>query len=162
MTGCLSRMRGDLHVRFLGEERAARLLSLPDFIRGFDSHHPLQLPGPHTRPFLQGESVKTGSTTTPPSRVLMVACDAGIALPAIAPDSPFGPFTLQTCDGLDAAAQALSPGSFDAVLVAARTVDARRMLNWPGLSLAATDPALLVLTTDEPGAELAVLLARHG
>jgi diguanylate cyclase (GGDEF)-like protein len=114
------------------------------------------------RPFLRGESVKTGSTTTPPLRVLMVACDAGTALPVLAPASPFGPFALQACDGLDAAAQALSQGGFDAVLVAARTIDARRLLNWPALSLAATDPALLVLTVDEPGAELAVLLARRG
>ena len=111
--------------------------------------------------FCEATSVKTGSTTSPPLRVLMVTCGAATP-PAIAPASPFGPFTLQACDGLDAAAQALSQGGFDAVLVAARTVDARRLLNWPALSLAATDPALIVLTTDEPGAELAVLLARRG
>jgi diguanylate cyclase (GGDEF)-like protein len=106
---------------------------------------------------LQGESV-----TNPPLRVLMVACDAAATPPAIAPASPFGPFSLQPSDGLDAAAQALAQGSFDAVLIAARTVDARRLLNWPALALAATDPALVVLTTDDPGAELAVLLARRG
>jgi diguanylate cyclase (GGDEF)-like protein len=99
--------------------------------------------------------------TTAPLRILRVACrDA--KPPSIDPTSPFGPFTPHPCDSLDAAALALSQSSFDAVLIAARTVDARGLLNWPALSQASTDPALIVLTTDDPGAELAVLLARRG
>ena len=105
--------------------------------------------------------MKTGSSTSAALRVLMVACD-GATPPAIVPASPFGPFALHPCEGLDAAASELAQGSFDAVLIAARTIDARRLLNWPALSQASTDPALLVLTTDEPGAELAVQLARRG
>jgi diguanylate cyclase (GGDEF)-like protein len=105
--------------------------------------------------------LKTGSSTSAPLRVLMVACD-GAAPPAVAPASAFGPFALQLCEGLDAAAAHLAQGGFEAVLIAARTIDARRLLNWPALSQASTDPALLVLTTDEPGAELAVQLARRG
>jgi len=105
--------------------------------------------------------VKTGSTRSAPLRVLMVACE-GVTLPVVAPASPFGPFALLPCDGLDAAVQHLSQGGFDAVLIGARTVDARRLLTWPALSQACADPALVVLTTDEPGAELAILLARGG
>ena len=105
--------------------------------------------------------MKSGSSSNAPLRVLMVACE-GVALPAIAPGSPFGPFALMACDGLDAAVQQLSQGGFDAVVIGARTVDARRLLTWPALTQASTDPALVVLTTDEPGAELAILLARRG
>ncbi len=105
--------------------------------------------------------MKTGSNPNAPLRVLMVACD-GVTLPELAAASPFGPFAPQPCSGLDAAVQQLSQGGFDAVVIGARTVDARRLLNWPALSQATSDPALLVLTTDEPGAELAVLLARRG
>ena len=94
-------------------------------------------------------------------RVLMVACE-GAALPAVAAASPFGPFDLHPCSGLDAAAERLGAERYDAVLIAARTVDARQLPNWSAFSLAVVDPALLVLTTDEPGADLAMLLARRG
>ena len=94
-------------------------------------------------------------------RVLWVECD-GACLPAVQPASPFGPFVLQPCTGLEAAGQRLADEHFDAVVIAARTVDARRLLNWPALSHASSEPALLVLTSDEPGAELAILLARRG
>jgi len=93
--------------------------------------------------------------------VLMVECE-GTTLPAISAASPFGPFELQQCTGLDAATAQLAVDRFDAVVIAARTVDARRLLNWPALSQAAGEPALLVLTRDEPGSELAILLARRG
>ncbi|WP_372527401.1 GGDEF domain-containing protein [Piscinibacter sp.] len=94
-------------------------------------------------------------------RILMVEC-AGATLPAVAPTSPFGPFQLLPCAGLDEAAGRLVGERFDAVLIAARTVDARGLLTWPALSQAVGDPALLVLTTDEPGADLAVLLVQRG
>jgi len=94
-------------------------------------------------------------------RVLVVAGD-GVTVPAIAPTSAFGPFDLVACSDLDAAAAQLAEGRFDAVLIAARTVDARKLLQWPVLSQASSEPALIVLTSDTPGAELAVLLARKG
>jgi len=95
------------------------------------------------------------------SRVLLVAA-AGTAVPAIAPASAFGPFDLSVCADLDDAAARLAAERFDAVVIAARTVDARKLLAWSALSQAASEPALLVLTTDEPGAELASLLVRKG
>jgi len=94
-------------------------------------------------------------------RVLMVTGE-GITLPALAPASPFGPFELFVSDGLDNAAARLAADRFDAVVIAARTVDARKLLQWPALSQAAGEPALIVLTSDEPGAELATLLVRKG
>ena len=103
------------------------------------------------------------STDTSPAalRVLMVACE-GTVLPDMAAASPFGPFDWRPCSGLDAAAERLGAERFDAVLIAARTVDARQLPNWSAFSLAVADPALLVLTSDEPGADLAMLLARRG
>jgi diguanylate cyclase (GGDEF)-like protein len=94
-------------------------------------------------------------------RVLMVTGE-GITLPALAPASSFGPFELFVSDGLDNAAARLAADRFDAVVIAARTVDARKLLQWPALSQAAGEPALIVLTSDEPGAELATLLVRKG
>jgi diguanylate cyclase (GGDEF)-like protein len=94
-------------------------------------------------------------------RVLLVT-GSGTAFPAISPASTFGPFDLFVSPDLDDAAARLAADRFDAVVIAARTVDARRLLAWPALSQAASDPALVVLTTDEPGAELATLLVRKG
>jgi diguanylate cyclase (GGDEF)-like protein len=94
-------------------------------------------------------------------RVLLVSGE-GTALPALAPASSFGPFAISLADGLDAAAAQLAEGHFDAILVALRTVDARKLPQWPALAQATTEPALIVLTTDEPGAELATLLVRKG
>jgi diguanylate cyclase (GGDEF)-like protein len=94
-------------------------------------------------------------------RVLMVT-GPGTRLPALAPSSAFGPFDLHVSESLDAAAERLGTDHFDAVLIAARTVDARKLLQWPALPQACGEPALLVLTTDEPGAELAVQLVRKG
>jgi len=96
-----------------------------------------------------------------PLRVLLVAGE-GTTLPALAPASPFGPFDLQIGADLDDGAARLAAGHFDAVVIAARTVDARKLLHWPALSQASAEPALIVLTTDEPGAELATLLVRKG
>ncbi|HUG24176.1 GGDEF domain-containing protein [Piscinibacter sp.] len=94
-------------------------------------------------------------------RVLMVTCE-GTTLPALAPSSPFGPFDLHVSTHLDHAAERLATDHYDAVVIAARTVDARKLLVWPALSQAVTEPALLVLTTDAPGSELATLLVRKG
>lgn len=98
---------------------------------------------------------------SPVLRVLMVEC-AGAPLPAIAAASPFGPFEWVSCAGLDSAVQHLATEPFDAVLIAARTIDARGLLHWPALAQAVADPALLVLTTDMPGADLTLLLAQRG
>jgi diguanylate cyclase (GGDEF)-like protein len=94
-------------------------------------------------------------------RVLLVG-NEGATLPALAPASPFGPFSISLAEGLDAAASQLAESQFDAIVVAMRTVDARKLPQWPALAQAATEPALVVLTTDEPGAELATLLVRKG
>jgi diguanylate cyclase (GGDEF)-like protein len=94
-------------------------------------------------------------------RVLMVSCEGAMA-PALAPASPFGPFDLQASSGLDDAASLLAADRFDAVVIAAPTIDARKLPNWPALSQATSEPALLVLTTAEPGADLAILLMRRG
>ena len=94
-------------------------------------------------------------------RVLMVTGE-GTTLPALAPASPFGPFDIAVSDDLDTAAARLAAERFDAVVIAARTVDARKLLHWPALSQATADPALVVLTTDPPGSELSTLLVRKG
>lgn len=94
-------------------------------------------------------------------RVLLVTGE-GITLPALAPASAFGPFDLHASADLDAAAARLATDYFDAIIVAVRTVDARKLLQWPALSQATVEPALIVLTTDEPGAELATQLVRKG
>ncbi|HJV63374.1 MAG TPA: GGDEF domain-containing protein [Albitalea sp.] len=94
-------------------------------------------------------------------RVLMIVSE-GTTLPALAPSSPFGPFDLHVSADLDSGAARLAGEQFDAVVIGARTVDARKLLQWPALSQASAEPALLVLTTDEPGAELATLLVRKG
>ena len=94
-------------------------------------------------------------------RVLLASGEGAVA-PALAGASPFGPFVIQQADGLDDAATRLAAEPFDAIVLALRTVDARKLPQWPALAQAAGEPALLVLTTDEPGAELALLLARKG
>lgn len=94
-------------------------------------------------------------------RVLLVTGD-GTSLPALAPASVFGPFDLHVSADLDAATTRLSTDRFDAVVVAVRTMDARKLLQWPALSQATTEPALIVLTTDEPGSDLATRLVRKG
>lgn len=97
----------------------------------------------------------------PALRVLMVA-GPGAAAPAVPAASAFGPFELHSCEGLGEAARRLADERFDAVLVAARTPDARKLITWPALAQATSQPALLVLTTDEPGADLVTLLVRRG
>jgi diguanylate cyclase (GGDEF)-like protein len=97
----------------------------------------------------------------PALRVLMVA-GPGAATPKVLARSAFGPFEFHPCDGLDEAARHLAAERFDAVLLATRTPDARKLLSWPALSQATSEPALLVLTVDEPGAELTTLLVRQG
>lgn len=94
-------------------------------------------------------------------RVLLVA-NPGTALPPLSAASSFGPFELHAAADLELAAAQLAAHHFDAVVIAARTVDARKLLQWPALSQACGDAALIVLTTDEPGAELAALLVRKG
>jgi diguanylate cyclase (GGDEF)-like protein len=91
-------------------------------------------------------------------RVLMVGGQA----PRLPSASPFGPYACERVETLDAAMPRLAAERWDAVVIAARTVDARKLLQWPALSQAAGEPALIVLTTDPPGAELATLLVRKG
>jgi len=94
-------------------------------------------------------------------RVLLVTGE-GTTLPALAPASAFGPFDLHVSTDLDAATARLATDHFDAIVIGVKTVDARRLLQWPALSQATAEPALIVLTTDEPGAELATQLVRRG
>ncbi len=91
----------------------------------------------------------------------MIATE-GIEAPRLRADSGFGPFELMPCPGMDAASQRLAILSFEAVVVACRPAEARGLLTWPMLSHAVAESAFLVLTTEEPGADLAVLLARRG
>src|SRR5207253_7767250 len=114
------------------------------------------IPGRCRGPFAGRRAMSVTGT-----RVLLVGA-AGTAVPMLAPSSPFGPFDIESVADLDAAAARLAAERFDAVVIAARTVDARRLLAWPALAQATTEPALLVLTTDLPGAELATLLVRKG
>lgn len=94
-------------------------------------------------------------------RVLLVS-GPGTVVPPVASGSAFGPFELHLGADLDQAAARLAAERFDAVVIAARTVDARKLLAWPALTQASSEPALLVLTSDEPGADLATLLVRKG
>jgi diguanylate cyclase (GGDEF)-like protein len=94
-------------------------------------------------------------------RVLLVTGE-GTTLPALAPASAFGPFDVHVSADLDSAAARLAIDHFDAIIIAMRTVDARKLLQWPALSQATLEPALIVLTTDEPGAGLATQLVRKG
>jgi len=96
-----------------------------------------------------------------PMRVLLVT-GPGVAVPPVTPGSAFGPFELHEAADLDQAAARLAAERFDAVVIAARTVDARKLVVWPALTQASSEPALLVLTSDEPGADLATLLVRKG
>lgn len=93
--------------------------------------------------------------------LLLIDTD-GAAVPDVTPASGFGPFRQERITGLAAASDRLGTQRFDAVLVAARTVEARALLGWAGLSQATADAAVLVLTTDEPGADLAVRLVHAG
>ena len=103
---------------------------------------------------------ETGLSATP-LKVLLVVCE-GAAAPELPASSSFGPFDTHALQGLEAAAAMLATQPFDVLLMACRTVDARRLVMWPGLSQSVVDAAVLVLTTDEPGADLSMLLARRG
>lgn len=98
-------------------------------------------------------------------RVLLIECE-GAGLPRFTEGSPeattWGPFEIVRAAGLDAAAAPLSVERFEVVVVSARPVDARRLLTWPALSQAVADPALLVVTTEEPGVDLAIRLIQRG
>lgn len=94
-------------------------------------------------------------------RILLVTGE-GISLPALASTSSFGPFDIHTCAGLEAATACLGAEHFDAIVVAVKTVDARKLMQWPALSQATSEPALIVLTSHEPGAELVTQLVRKG
>ena len=93
---------------------------------------------------------------------LLLIDTEGAAVPELAAKSSFGPFAAVRCGGLADASARLAAQRFDAVVIAARTVEARKLLVWPGFSQAVADPAVLVLTTDDPGADLSVRLARAG
>src|SRR5688572_10501867 len=93
--------------------------------------------------------------------LLLIDTD-GAAVPAIAEASGFGRFAVTRVTGLALASERLGAQRHDAVLIAARTVDARALLTWPGLSQATAESAVLVLSTDAPGADLAVRLVHAG
>lgn len=93
--------------------------------------------------------------------VLMIQSE-GIDLPALNPASPFGPFALHPCAGLAEATERLAAQTYDAVVMAAKPFDARKLLTWAGLSQATAEPAMLVLTAGEPGSDLAVRLVQSG
>ena len=99
--------------------------------------------------------------STVPLRILMVTTE-GVAAPKLQGESGFGPFELMPCPGMDAASQRLAILSFDAVVVCCRPSEARGLVTWPMLSHAVAESAFVVLTTEEPGADLAVLLVRRG
>jgi diguanylate cyclase (GGDEF)-like protein len=93
---------------------------------------------------------------------LLLIDTEGAAVPAVASVSGFGPFTCVRVTGLAEASDRLGAQRFDAVVVAARSTEARALLGWAGLSQATADAAVLVLTTAEPGADLAVRLVHAG
>ena len=93
--------------------------------------------------------------------LLLIDTD-GAAVPELAPNSPFGPFTTERCAGLGDAASRLAEQRYDAVVVAAKPFEARKLLTWPSLSQAVVEPAMIVLTLDEPGADLAIRLVAAG
>lgn len=99
--------------------------------------------------------------STAPLRILLIDGD-GAAMPDIPSASPFGPFECVRATGLDAAAEWIGRDRFDAIAIAARPFDARALLTWPALSQAVADPALIVLTSTEPGADLVIRLAQRG
>lgn len=75
--------------------------------------------------------------------------------------SDWGPFELQSCDDLDAAALALGERRFDAVCLApAGDDDARRLMHWPALSQAVIDAAVIVVCAAPTPAVASQLLAR--
>ena len=93
--------------------------------------------------------------------LLLIDTDGAVP-PEVDGKSGFGPFRCERVAGLALASERLAAQRYDAVLVAARSVDARALLVWPGLSQATADAAVLVLTTTEPGADLAVRLVHAG
>jgi diguanylate cyclase (GGDEF)-like protein len=75
--------------------------------------------------------------------------------------SQFGPFAVQGCVSLDAAAAALRTTDADALLLQPGAAALQSLCDWPALSHAVLDAAVLVLVLDiEPG--LAVKLVERG
>jgi diguanylate cyclase (GGDEF)-like protein len=70
--------------------------------------------------------------------------------------SALGPFVVQGCANLDEAGAHMQQNRFDALLL--RAPDAGALLQWPALSHAALDMALVVLMPEPAGAEVARLL----
>jgi diguanylate cyclase (GGDEF)-like protein len=93
--------------------------------------------------------------------LLLIDTD-GATVPDIAATSAFGPFVAVRVQGLAEAALRLAGQRFDGVVVAVTNLEARRLLSWNGLSQAVADGAVVVLTTGDPGSELAVRLVHAG
>jgi diguanylate cyclase (GGDEF)-like protein len=99
--------------------------------------------------------------TTTALTLLLIDTD-GAAVPDLAPNSPFGPFACERCTGLAEAGARLVDRRFDVVVAAVRPVEARKLLAWPGLTQATVEPAMIVLTPDDPGHDLAIRLVAAG
>lgn len=79
----------------------------------------------------------------------------GAAPPDLA-TSALGPFIVQSCSGLDEAAQHMQQNRFDALLL--RAPDGVVLQQWPALSHAVLDMALVVLLPEPGGGTVARLL----
>lgn len=74
--------------------------------------------------------------------------------------SPYGPFVMQPCHGLDVAAIELQRTAFDAVLIDLPTASAlAALIAWPGLSQAVVDAAVVVLNPEPDVQRVLPLLA---
>ncbi len=93
---------------------------------------------------------------TPPLHVLWVG-----APPPDLSSSDYGPFDVHACASLDEAAQALRETAHDALLLWLAPGRVRDLSDWPALSHAVLDAAVLVVAPDlSPG--LALQLAQRG
>ena len=137
----MSRMRRNLHVRFLGEGHAARHVPYPTSYEG-------------SIPFAR--SIHTPTHMSSPLHVLWVG--AAAAQPCV---SAWGPFTIVHCASFDDAARALRDAVHDAVVLCADAAGEAALVDWPSLSQAVLDAAVLVLL-GQPAPELATRLVQRG
>ena len=93
---------------------------------------------------------------TPPLHVLWV----GAAAPDLS-TSDYGPFVVQACATLDEAAQALREAAHDALLLWLAPGVAPALANWPALSHAVLDAAVVVVAPELPP-DLAMALTQRG
>ncbi len=91
---------------------------------------------------------------------IQVLC-CGTATPDLT-TSGWGPFVVQACSDLPAAADAMRQSTFDALIVHCSSIKcAEDLLKWPALALAVLDAALVVVMPEPPVA-LALRLQQHG